>query len=182
MKETRASIRYAKATLAFAEEANSSQAVNDDIKSLMSLMKKNLELSEVLGNPMLGADRKEALMNAIFPESSEETKKLFSLLALNNRMELLLLTCDNFTQLYGAQMGEVKVIVTTAINLTLDLENQVLQEVKKLTDKKVILVNKIDPSIIGGYILKIDDKEFDASISSQLKAIKTTLTKKELEV
>ena len=182
MKETRASIRYAKATLAFAEEANSSQAVNDDIKSLMSLMKENLELSEVLENPMLGADRKEALMNAILPESREETKKLFSLLAENNRMELLLLTCDNFTQLYAAQRGEVKVIVTTATPLTLDLENQVLQEVKKLTDKKVILENKIDSSIIGGYILKIDDKEFDASISSQLKAIKTTLTKKELEV
>ena len=182
MKETRASIRYAKATLAFAEEANSSQSVNDDIKSLMSLMKENLELSEVLENPMLGADRKEALMNAILPESSEETKKLFSLLAENNRMELLLQTCDNFTQLYAAQRGEVKVIVTTATPLTLDLENQVLQKVKKLTDKKVILENKIDSSIIGGYILKIDDKEFDASISSQLKAIKTTLTKKELEV
>ena len=97
-------------------------------------------------------------------------------------MELLLLTCDNFTQLYAAQRGEVKVIVTTAIPLTLDLKNQVLQEVKKLTDKKVILENKIDSSIIGGYILKIDDKELDASISSQLKAIKTTLTKKELEI
>ena len=82
MKETRASIRYAKATLAFAEEANSSQAVNDDINSLMGLIKENLELREALENPMLGADRKEALMNAIFPEASEETKKLFSLLAV----------------------------------------------------------------------------------------------------
>ena len=182
MKETRASIRYAKATLVFAEEANSSQAVNADINSLMSLMKENLDLSKVLENPMLDADRKEALINAILPQASEETKKLFSLLAVNNRMELLLLTCDNFVQLYGAQRGEAKVIVTTAIPLTLDLENQVLQEIKTLTNKKVILENKIDPSIIGGYILKIDDKEFDASISSQLKAIKTTLTKKGLGV
>ena len=181
MKETRASIRYAKAMLAFAEEASSSQAVNDDMKLLMSLMTKNLDLNELIENPMIGADRKEAVMNAILPKASKETKKLFTLLAVNNRMELLPLTCDNFLQLYEAQRGEVKVILTTAIPLTLDLENQVLQKVKKLTDKKVILENKIDSSIIGGYVIKMDDKQFDASILSQLKAIKTTLNK-ELEV
>tara|TARA_B100000989_G_scaffold254289_1_gene202945 strand:+ start:620 stop:1159 length:540 start_codon:yes stop_codon:yes gene_type:complete len=175
MKETRASIRYAKATLAFAEEASSSQAVIEDIKLLMSLMSKNLELNEVIENPMIGADRKEAVINAILPKASEETKKFFTLLAANNRMELLPLTCDSILKLYEAQRGEVKVILTTAIPLTLDLENQVLQKVKKLTNKKVILENKIDPSIIGGYIIKMDDKQFDASISSQLNAIKTAL-------
>ena len=178
MKGTRASIRYAKATLAFANESNSSQAVNDDMKSLMSLITENLELSEVMENPMLGAERKEAVMNAIFPNSNKATRKFFSLLAVNNRMELLAPTCDNFLQLYAAQRGEVKAIVTTAIPLTSDLENQVLQTVKKLTDKKAILENKIDSSIIGGYILKIDDKQFDASVSNQLKAIKILLTKK----
>ena len=90
-------------------------------------------------------------------------------------MELLPLTCDYFLKLYEAQRGEVKVILTTAIPLSLDLENQVLQKVKKLTNKKVILENKIDSSIIGGYVIKMDDKQFDQSISSQLKAIKTAL-------
>ena len=93
-------------------------------------------------------------------------------------MELLAPTCDNFLQLYAAQRGEVKAIVTTAIPLTSELENQVLQTVKKLTDKKAILENKIDSSIIGGFTLKIDDKQFDASVSNQLKAIKILLTKK----
>ena len=177
MKGTRASIRYAKATLAFANESNSSQAVNDDMKSLMSLIVENLELIEVMENPMLGTEKKEAVMNAILPNSNKLTRKFFSLLAVNNRMELLVPICDNFMQLYAAQRGEVKAIVKTAIPLTPDLENQALQTVKKLTDKKVILENKIDSSIIGGYILKIDDKQFDASVSNQLKAIKTLLTK-----
>jgi F-type H+-transporting ATPase subunit delta len=177
MKGTRASIRYAKATLAFANESNSSQAVNDDMKSLMSLIAENLELIEVMENPMLGTEKKEAVMNAILPNSNKLTRKFFSLLAVNNRMELLVPICDNFMQLYAAQRGEVKAIVKTAIPLTPDLENQALQTVKKLTDKKVILENKIDSSIIGGYILKIDDKQFDASVSNQLKAIKTLLTK-----
>jgi F0F1-type ATP synthase delta subunit len=50
MKGTRASIRYAKATLAFANESNSSKAVNDDLKSLMSLIAENSELREVMEN------------------------------------------------------------------------------------------------------------------------------------
>lgn len=178
MKGTRASIRYAKATLAFANESNSSKAVNDDLKSLMSLIAENSELREVMENPMLGTQRKEAVMNAILPNSNKATRKFFSLLAVNNRMELLAPTCDNFLKLYAVQRGEVKAIVTTAIPLTSELENQVLQTVKKLTDKKAILENKIDSSIIGGFTLKIDDKQFDASVSNQLKAIKTLLTKK----
>jgi F-type H+-transporting ATPase subunit delta len=77
MKGTRASIRYAKATLAFANETNSLQAVNEDMKSLMSVITENLELSEVLENPMLGADKKEAVMNAILPNSNKTTRKFF---------------------------------------------------------------------------------------------------------
>jgi F-type H+-transporting ATPase subunit delta len=77
MKGTRASIRYAKATLEFANESNSSKAVNDDLKSLMSLIAENSELREVMENPMLGTQRKEAVMNAILPNSNKATRKFF---------------------------------------------------------------------------------------------------------
>ena len=95
----------------------------------------------------------------------------------NNRMELLGGTCEQYIELFAAQKGEVKAIVITAIALTAELKQQVLQEAKKLSDKKAILENKIDPSIIGGYILKIGDMQYDASVSNQLNTIKTTLTK-----
>jgi F-type H+-transporting ATPase subunit delta len=111
------------------------------------------------------------------PKASEYTKKLFSLLASNNRMELLEPTCVQFLELYAAQKGEVTATLTTAVPLTEDLETQVLEEAKKLTSKKVILENNIDPTIIGGYILRIGDMQYDASVSNQLKSIKTSLIK-----
>ena len=176
MKGTRASLRYAKAALAFAEEAKSSHLVANDMQSLMEMIKANSELSSVLENPMLAAEKKEVVLNEIMPKASEQTKQVFSLLATNNRMELLGPTCEHYLKLYAFQNGEVKATVTTAIPLT-DLEKQVLHEAKKLSDKKAILENKIDPSIIGGFILKIGDMQYDASVSNQLKAIKTSLTK-----
>jgi F-type H+-transporting ATPase subunit delta len=177
MKGTRASLRYAKAALAFAEEAKSSHLVANDMQSLMEMIKANSELSSVLENPMLAAEKKEVVLNEIMPKASEQTKQVFSLLATNNRMELLGPTCEHYLKLYAFQNGEVKATVTTAIPLTTDLEKQVLHEAKKLSDKKAILENKIDPSIIGGFILKIGDMQYDASVSNQLKAIKTSLTK-----
>jgi len=177
MKTTRASLRYAKATLAFAEEVNSSQKVSDDLQILLSLMKENEELSSVMENPMLAAEKKKVILNELLPDTSVQTQELFSLLAKNNRMDLLGGTCEQYIELFAAQKGEVKAIVTTAIALTPELKQQVLIEAKKLTEKKVILENKIDPSIIGGYILKIGDMQYDASVSNQLNALKTTLTK-----
>lgn len=177
MKATRASLRYAKATLAFAEDADSLQKVSDDMQALSALMKENEELSSAMENPMLAAEKKKVILNELLPNASAQTQKLFSLLASKNRMELLGGTCEQYIELFAAQKGEVKAIVTTAIALTAELKQQVLQEAKKLSDKKAILENKIDPSIIGGYILKIGDMQYDASVSNQLNTIKTTLTK-----
>ena len=177
MKATRASLRYAKATLAIAEEVKSSHAVSVDMQSLLMVMKANEELNLMLENPMLGVEKKQAVLNELMPKASEYTKKLFSLLASNNRMELLEPTCVQFLELYSAQKGEVTATLTTAVPLTEDLETQVLEEAKKLTSKKVILENNIDPTIIGGYILRIGDMQYDASVSNQLKAIKTSLIK-----
>lgn len=177
MKATRASLRYAKATLAFAEEANSSQKVYDDMQVLSSLMKENEELSSVMENPMLAAEKKKVILNKLLPDVSVQTQELFSLLANNNRMELLGGICEQYIELFAAHKGEVKAIVTTAIALTPELKQQILIEAKKFSDKKAILENKIDPSIIGGYILKIGDMQHDASVSNQLNSIKTTLTK-----
>lgn len=177
MKAIRASFRYAKAFLEFAEEVKSSKAVTADIQSILTLMSTNEELNLMLENPMLGEEKKEAILNELMPKANEQTKKFFSLLANNNRIGLLVPACKQYLQLFSALNGEVMVTVTTAVPLTADLKKQVLQQAKKLSDKKAVLENKIDPAIIGGYILKIGDKQLDASLSNQLKAIKTTLTK-----
>jgi F-type H+-transporting ATPase subunit delta len=177
MKSSRASIRYAKATLAFAEEANASQAVSSDIQSLLTLMKQSDALNSVLENPMLSSEKKQSILKEVLPNMTEQTQRLFSLLATNNRMELLRATCEQYLHLFAAKKGEVEATVVTAIPLTPELEEQILQQTKIFSSQKAVLKNKIDPSIIGGYILKIGDMQFDASVSNQLRAIKTTLTK-----
>ena len=177
MKGTRASLRYAKATLAYAQEAKAAQLVADDFTSLAHLLSENEELYSALENRMLPASKKEEILKQLLPEASEQTQQFFKLLVQNNRMELLIPTCESYLLLYADYQGEVKATITSAVVLSPELEEKVLLEAKKLSDKKAILENIIDPSIIGGYILKIGDMQYDASIAQQLKSIKTTLTK-----
>jgi hypothetical protein len=72
-------------------------------------------------------------------------------------------------------LGLVEAIATTAVPITPELEKEILAKVATLTDKKVTLVNKVDPTIIGGFILRIDDvAQCECRTSTQL--IKTNVT------
>ncbi|MBT7653840.1 MAG: ATP synthase F1 subunit delta, partial [Flavobacteriaceae bacterium] len=95
--------------------------------------------------------------------------------AAKNRLAILAATGEQYVRLYAQTQGEVTAIVTTAIKLTPSLKQLVLDKAKGITKENVQLENKIDPEIIGGFILKIGDLQYDASISHQLKSIKETL-------
>jgi len=172
MRGTRAALRYAKATLSFAQEAKASEAVAKDMIALGVLMQENDELQTVLENPILPVAQKESALKAIFSGACPETLKLFSLLAENNRLAIVAATAEQYVRLYAQTQGEIQAEVTTAVPLS-----PVLEKAKGLTKDKVQLVNKVDPAIIGGFILQIGDTQYDASVVHQLKAIKTTLTK-----
>jgi len=177
MRGTRAALRYAKATLSFAQEAKASEAVAKDMIALGVLMQENDELQTVLENPILPVAQKESALKAIFSGACPETLKLFSLLAENNHLAIVAATAEQYVRLYAQTQGEIQAEVTTAVPLSPVLEKLVLEKAKGLTKDKVQLVNKVDPAIIGGFILQIGDTQYDASVVHQLKAIKTTLTK-----
>lgn len=177
MKGTRAALRYAKAILAYAQENNSSGAVAKDMHKLAALLGENDALQAALENPLLAVEKKLNVVKALFPKASESSVKLFSLLADNNRLSILGETGKQYLDLYTKNQGEVKAIVTSAVPLSSALEKEVLEKAKNFSQQKVHIENKIDPNIMGGFILKIGDMQYDASVVHQLKAIKTTLTK-----
>ena len=177
MKGIRAALRYAKAILAFAKETQVTDAVAKDMSHLHSLFQENEALQIALDNPLLDVDQKQAVIKALFPKACEATQKLFSLLAENNRLGLLNQTGKQYLDLYSLEQGELKAVVTSAVPLSAELEKTVLEKAKAFSNQKVHLENKVDPTIMGGFILKIGDMQYDASVVHQLKALKTTLTK-----
>jgi F-type H+-transporting ATPase subunit delta len=83
-------------------------------------------------------------------------------------MQLLLSIILYFDELNGVETA----IVTTAFPITTDLESKVLAKIKEFSNKNITIQNVVDPSIIGGFVLRIGDKQFNASVASKLQSLK----------
>jgi F-type H+-transporting ATPase subunit delta len=176
MSGTRAAIRYAKAVLALAQEQKTAEAVNADMSLVSSTIEASQELKEILFSPVVSAEIKKSALLAIFPKVSKNTTALVNTLMTNNRIDLLGHVATKYQSLYNEAIGNKEAVVTTAVSLTGDLEKKVLAKVKELTGKNVTLKNIIDETVLGGFILRVGDLQYDASIANQLNTLKREFT------
>lgn len=177
MAGTRAAIRYAKAILDIAKVNNTTDAVNADMTSIANAIKDSVELRDFLVSPIVKGEIKFSSLNEIFASVQKETKGLFQLLLVNKRFELLNAIALQFTGLYDELNGIEVAKVTTAFPITADLETKVLAKIATFSDKKITLENIVDPSIIGGFILRMGDKQYNASVANRLQNLKREFSK-----
>ena len=176
MAGTRAAIRYAKAVLSLATEQKNAEVVNNDMKLIAKTIADSLELNQVLNNSVVKTDVKKAALLQIFPNLTDVSKGLFNLLETNKRIDILADVASNYSVLFDKLNGKEKATVTTAVPMTSDLELKVLAKVKELTNKAVELENIVDESILGGFILRVGDKQYNASIANKLNKLKREFT------
>lgn len=175
MKGTRAGLRYAKAVLAHAKEQQTLEEVNQDMKSIFTTIQGNAELQHALQSPVVKLADKKAVLLEVFAGMHATTEGLIGILTENNRINLLSAIAEKYSELYDVLRGQQVAIVTTAVPLSGELENKVLEKVQELTGGKAVLENKIDPTIIGGFILRVGDLQYNASVASQLNNLKRDL-------
>lgn len=176
MASTRAAIRYAKAILEIAQEKGAVQEVGADMDQIASTISNNKELHTFIESPTISAKNKEAALLEVFASASSTTKSLFHLLSANKRFGILEAVALEYKKLLDEVNNVETAEVTTAFPLTADLEAKVLAKVKEFTTKTVTLINVVDESIIGGFILRIGDKQFNASVANSLQVLKRELS------
>ncbi|MBT8275614.1 MAG: ATP synthase F1 subunit delta [Bacteroidia bacterium] len=177
MKGSKAAIRYAKALLQQAKEVKAADKVFVDMQAVAHTLKDSKELRSVLKSPVIKAsDKKEALLE-IFSSVSEDTKNVIGVLVDNQRVAILGAVADSYVYLYNEAKGVKVASVTTAIPLSAAIESQVLAKVKELTGSNTVtLENTIDESIIGGFILRVGDLQYNSSIANNLNKLKREFT------
>ena len=176
MKGSRVAIRYAKALLATAQDQQAVDQVADDMESVYTTLENSQELKAVLASPVISAELKGDTLKAIFGKVSPVVKTFLVLVAENNRANHLDGAALKYKQLYQELQGKQEAEVTTAVPLTPALEKVVMEKIKTLTDKKVELVSTVDQDIIGGFILRLGDQQFDASVANQLQSLEHKLS------
>jgi F-type H+-transporting ATPase subunit delta len=169
---SRAAIRYAKAILEIAISSKNAVKVNDDMLSIVTSIAGSSELVDFLSSPIISSEVKMNALSEVFATVQSETKSLFRLLHENKRFDILADIAKQFNSLFD-EMNNVEVAkVTTAFPITADLESKVLAKLATISDKKITIENIVDPKIIGGFILRIGDKQYNASVANRLQELK----------
>jgi len=169
---SRAAIRYAKAIIETAVLSGKANQVNDDMKSIIASVNSSADLKEFLVSPIITSEVKMKALSEVFSSVQVDTKSLFRLLQENKRFEIL----EAIAIQYNAQFDEMNGVeiakVITAFPITAELEAKILAKAATISTKKLTIQNTIDPSIIGGFILRIGDKQYNASVSNRLQELK----------
>ena len=176
MSDSRAAIRYAKAVLDLAAENKMTGVVEKDMRTIVDTISDSHELKGMLASPIVTGEAKKSALKAIFKETHSITEGLINVLVDNKRISLLNEAALNYIILNEQLKGQDVAFVTTALPLTADLEKKVLKQVAQLTGNKVAIENIIDESIIGGFVLRVGDLQYDASISNKLSNLKREFT------
>jgi F-type H+-transporting ATPase subunit delta len=131
------------------------------------------ELVAVLESPVIKSQDKINSLKAIFSESIDQISLgLIALLGENKRLPLLEVVAKQYTVLFDHHQLIDLAKVTTAIPLTEALKQKVLAKVKALTGNEAVIENTINPEILGGFVLRVGDFQYDASIASNLNELK----------
>lgn len=176
MNQSKISVRYAKALFLFAKEKNMLDAIKDDITSLAKALATIPEMADFIVNPVATTSWKKIFFKALLEEKmKQETLKFIDLVVDNKREMYLADIARNFLDMYKKSGGIKTVTLTGTSEFSVEQKKKVTAFVEENFRTKVDLEEKVDKDILGGFILRIDDRQFDASVASKLKEIKKDL-------
>lgn len=165
-------MRYARALLKSASELNNEDAVCRDMLCLGCCYLEVPQLRSAIANPMLQADKKEALLvTATGSEPTELTRRFLELVLKEGRENALQFMAASYVTLYRKQKNITCGRLITATAVTPAIEEKMRQMVESKTRGTVEFNTEVNPDIIGGFILEYDTYRMDASVKSGLRKI-----------
>lgn len=168
--------RYAKSLIELAKEQNVLEAVYADMLLFKDTADKNRALMLALKSPVVRHEKKLGILNALFKERVNPVSyAIFTIITKKNREAILDEIAAEFIKSYNLFQGIQNATVITTTPLTDELRKQFIDIVASSTGRTVQLQEKIDPNLIGGYVLRVDDRQIDASLKSRLNELKLQL-------
>ena len=164
--------RYAKSIIDLAKEKGTLEQVKTEMEEVAKVIKSNSELKAVLANPIIKTDKKQNILKALFEgKVSTEVSSFFDIMIRKGRGELVYATAVEFIREYNELQGIVKAEVVSAQPLSSANIQSIGNKIAEQVNAHVILTNRVDSSLIGGFIIKVGDKQLDESIAGKLNKL-----------
>ena len=178
MKATRLASRYAKSLLSLVLENNSLESTLSDMKLILSVCNQNRDLSQLLKSPVVKTDKKLTILSEIFSnEVTEITMAFISIITNKKREKFLEGIAESFIFLYKIHNNIETVTLTTATAVDNSTKEEIMNYIKKNGKSEVELTEFVDEDILGGVIIRMGDKQLDASVSRNIKELKKSFNK-----
>lgn len=177
MKGTKAASRYAQALLDLAIEQKKVDTINDDLNFFLTTVEDNRDFENFLNSPIVKADKKISIINTVFDQFDATTKGFVELIAKNRRESILPQIASSFLAKVKEHKGIVPITITSASKLSDEVKTQILAKISVAVKGELEVEEKVDETLIGGFVVRMGDTQIDASISRQFKDLKQRLTR-----
>jgi len=165
---------YAEAMLAAA--AGGEQAFVDDLDALVGLLDRDPAFEAVLANPLINAAGKRALIEkALRGQLGDTLVDGLQVMRKKGRLGLVRELARAVHELWLARQGKVEVRVTSAVPLSPALREDLIRAAAQRIGKQPVLVERVDPKLLGGLVVRARDGKFDSSILRTLARIEAEL-------
>ena len=178
MNDSKISVRYAKALFSLALEKSVLQAVHADMEMLYLTTRTLPAFVQFLESPVVKGSEKRALIQNVFEKQVDPITMSFLNLLLTNKREMYLENiARNFLAVYRQKSGKKAAVLSSAVTLDEVTITKMTQAVAARFNAVIEMTTEINPSLIGGFILQVEDQILDASVLTRLKQLRQELVK-----
>lgn len=183
MKNPKLSDRYAKSLFDFANEKNQVEEVYGDLTLLANTLKENRDLQMLLRNPVVPPNQKHQIFESVFNGTLHDITYQFTDLLLKKRREPELdMICEGFFRLYNQSHNIKTALIITAQPLSDELKSKIVSMLTEQTHATIELKEAVEPSLIGGFVIQMDDFFLDDSILYKFNKLKQEFSQNNFQV
>lgn len=181
MLENEAASKYARALFELGERDGKLDVFSEHLKSVVSVFNSHAELRQFIFHPQVKAEVKKDTLQKVFGQDIDKLIMNFLMLMVDRRrISGIAVVWDDFRQLVNALHNLEEAEVTTAVTISDAVKTALQQKLSKVTGKNIVLHAKVNPSIVGGVVVRIGDNLIDGSVVHQLADLRRVLTSSKL--
>ena len=176
MNQSIISTRYAKSLIKVGEDKQCLDSLRADMELIYATINENVIFRQVLDNPVVKPMQKRKVMTELLEKRVHPLTLNFISIIIHNRREFLLAdVARDFIDLYEKVKGIKRAHIVSASGMDEMSKKQLLQQLNVLFKADVQMTAETNPDLIGGFILRVGDQQYDASLSSALQRMRKTL-------
>ena len=167
---------YANALFEAAREQNRLEPVREELREFADAVEQVPELHALLSNPQLDPRARAHALRGVLADADELVRNFVLLVAEKGRAEEIEDIVGEFESLVAAEEGVLDVELTTAVELSEDDARRILEQIERVSGRRLRAARSVDPTLIGGFVLRAGSHRVDASVRGRLERLRRQLT------